>query len=175
MQIIIIHIFLLIFSQNLFASEHTINQLKIGKNLTQKDIDKIVDQSEDLVFQRDTDNLLVDGEVKESENLLKALEKIRPQKSKEKKDFTELLKKSRPFWIIGIILLFIIFRSAEEEKPKNKINNKKDTSNWIKEKNKKDSTRQADRDREDEWDYDEEIDDLNDDLGELKIKTEIDF
>ena len=51
--------------------------------------------------------------------------------------------------------------------------NKKDTTNWIKEKNKKDSARQADRDREDEWDYDEEIDDLNDDLGELKIKTEI--
>jgi tellurite resistance protein len=170
MKIIIIHIFLLIFSQNLFASEHTINQLKMGKNLTQKDIDKIVDQSEDLVFQRDTDNLLVDGEVKESENLLKALEKIRPQKSKEKKDFTELLKKSRPFWIIGIILLFIIFRSAEEEKPKNKINNKKDTSNWIKEKNKKDSTRQADRDREDEWDYDEDEQNDEGDSGELSIK-----
>jgi len=170
MKIIIIHIFLLIFSQNLFASEHTINQLKMGKNLTQKDIDKIVDQSEDFVFQRDADNLFVDGEVKESENFLKALEKIRPQKSKEKKDFTELLKKSRPFWIIGIILLFIIFRSAEEEKPKNKTNNKKNTTNWIKEKNKKDTTRQADRDREDEWNYDEDEQNDEGDTGELSIK-----
>ena len=116
MKIIIIHIFLLIFSQNLFASEHTINQLKMGKNLTQKDIDKIVDQSEDLVFQRDTDNLLVDGEVKESENFLKPVWKN--LFSKEKKDFNILLKKSRPFWIIGIILLFIIFRSAEEKRVK---------------------------------------------------------
>ena len=125
MKIIIIHIFLLIFSQNLFASEHTINQLKMGKNLTQKDIDKIVDQSEDLVFQRDTDNLLVDGEVKESENFLKPVWKN--LFSKEKKDFNILLKKSRPFWIIGIILLFIIFRSAEENGSKNKINNKKES------------------------------------------------
>ena len=107
MKIIIIHIFLLFFSHNLFASEHAINQLKTGKNLTQKDIDKIVEQSVDLVFQRDADNLFVDDEVNESKKFLKALEKIRPQKSKEKKDFTELLKKFRPFWIIAIIIIFV--------------------------------------------------------------------
>ena len=176
MKKVIIYLFLLFFSNNSLAVEsvfdsHT-NTLDTFKNLSEQDIKDCIENLEKCKI----DKRLSSQD--ETNQLLKELKLKLPSNYNSKKndafDFSELLKKSRPFWIIGIILLFIIFRSAEEEKPKTKTRNKNESADrWVEEKNKKDSTRKADRDREDEWDYDEEIDDLNDDLGELKIKTEI--
>ena len=176
MKKVIIYLFLLFFSINSLAVESVFdshnNQLEVFKGLSDQDIDDCIENLEKCKI----DKRLSSQD--ETNQLLKELKLKLPSNYNSKKndafDFSELLKKSRPFWIIGIILLFIIFRSAEEEKPKTKTRNKNESANrWVEEKNKKDSTRKADRDREDEWDYDEEIDDLNDDLGELKIKTEI--
>lgn len=176
MKKVIIYLFLLFFSINSLAVESVFdshnNQLEVFKGLSDQDIDDCIENLEKCKI----DKRLSSQD--ETNQLLKELKLKLPSNYNSKKndafDFSELLKKSRPFWIIGIILLFIIFRSAEEEKPKTKTRNKNESANRrVEEKNKKDSTRKADRDREDEWDYDEEIDDLNDDLGELKIKTEI--
>ena len=35
-----------------------------NKNLTQKDIDQIVEETNDFIFQRDPDNLYVEGSIK---------------------------------------------------------------------------------------------------------------
>ena len=172
----IIYLFLLLFSNNLLAVEsvfdsHT-NTLDTFKNLSEQDIKDCIENLEKCKI----DKRLSSQD--ETNQLLKELKLKLPSNYNSKKndtfDFSELLIKAKPFWVIGIVILFIIFRSAEKEKPKTKTRNKNESANrWVEEKNKKDSTRKADRDREDEWDYDEEIDDLNDDLGELKIKTEI--
>ena len=177
MKKVIICLFLLFFSNNLLVvksvSDNHNNQLNLFEDLSDQDIDDCIENLPKCKIDK-----RLSSQDESTRQLLKELKIKVPSNYNLKKndafDFSELLKKSRPFWIIGIILLFIIFRSAEEEKPKTKTRNKNESANrWVEEKNKKDSTRKADRDREDEWDYDEEIDDLNDDLGELKIKTEI--
>ena len=134
MKKVIIYLFLLFFSINSLAVESVFdshnNQLEVFKGLSDQDIDDCIENLEKCKI----DKRLSSQD--ETNQLLKELKLKLPSNYNSKKndafDFSELLKKSRPFWIIGIILLFIIFRSAEEEKPKTKTRNKNESANrWV--------------------------------------------
>lgn len=174
MKKVIIYLFLLFFSNNLLAVESVFdshnNQLEVFKGLSEQDINDCIENLPKCKI----DKRLSSAD--EAKQLLKELKLKLPSNYNSKKnntfDFSELLKKSRPFWIIGIVILFIIFRSAEEEKPKprnNKNSKDKKISDWVSVQNKKDADK---NDRDEEWNYDEEEkeDEWNTDSGELSIR-----
>ena len=98
------------------------------------------------------------------------------EKYEQKTDFSEILKKLRPFIVPAIIVIWLITRSSnkQEDKPKKNTKNKNTrsrTEEFIKKHNENHKNNEItettdDKEYEDEWNYDQ------DELEQLKIKIE---
>ena len=98
------------------------------------------------------------------------------EKRKEEVEFSEFLKKLRPFIVPAIIIIWLITRSSNksEDKPKKNTKTKSTrsrTEEFIKKhnednKNNEITETEDDKEYEDEWNYDQ------DELEQLRIKIE---
>ena len=152
---------IIIFNSNLYASEHSRENFIKKSNENTKEITP-----------------------KLSNEQLQELIKKLPNKDSLKKtyketssDFTEILKKIRPFIIPAIIIIWLITRSSDkpQDKPKKNTKTKRTrsrTQEFIKKhnedhKNNKITETKNDKEYEDEWNYDQ------DELEQLRIKIEV--
>ena len=152
---------IIIFNSNLYASEHSRENFIKKSNENTKEITP-----------------------KLSNEQLQELIKKLPNKDSLKKtyketssDFTEILKKIRPFIIPAIIIIWLITRSSDKPQYKPKKNTKTKrtrsrTQEFIKKhnedhKNNKITETKNDKEYEDEWNYDQ------DELEQLRIKIEV--
>ena len=152
---------IIIFNSNLYASEHSRENFIKKSNENTKEI---------------TPKL-------RNEQLQELIKKL-PNKDSLKKtyketssDFTEILKKIRPFIIPAIIIIWLITRSSDKPQYKPKKNTKTKrtrsrTQEFIKKhnedhKNNKITETKNDKEYEDEWNYDQ------DELEQLRIKIEV--
>ena len=152
---------IIIFNSNLYASEHSRENFIKKSNENTKEITP-----------------------KLSNEQLQELIKKLPNKDSLKKtyketssDFTEILKKIRPFIIPAIIIIWLITRSSDkpQDKPKKNTKTKRTrsrTQEFIKKhnedhKNNKVTETKNDKEYEDEWNYDQ------DELEQLRIKIEV--